>query len=435
MRRVVLLIAGLLMVTIAKAQAPPPAAPLSLKAAQDLALKNHPLVAAAQNEAAAVGQMVTASRAAYYPQINADLTASQGNNYSRIGAGALVTSRLFDRFGQGLTLSQLITDSGRTPNLVASSKLQAQASTQLYTATRYDVLIAVDRAYFDTLRALATVKVAEETVKARQLLFDQVSALARHSLKSDLDVSFADVNVSDAKLLLIRAQEALQQAYAELAQALGSDQVVPYQLADESLPPAPPASAADLVTQAMGNRPEIASLMSSRDAAYKFADAEKDLKRPTVSLVGVAGFLPLLSPNPAGPTAIPAEYEGVAINVDFPVFNGHLFSAREEAARQRAMASDQRLRDARDRVARDVRLALASASTAYQRLDVTKQYIKEANLAMELSQGRYNLGLASIIELTQSQLNLTRAEIEDLNAKYDYQTEYAALQYAMGLLR
>jgi outer membrane protein len=68
-------------------------------------------------------------------------------------------------------------------------------------------------------------------------------------------------------------------------------------------------------------------------------------------------------------------------------------------------------------------------------LDVTKQYIKEANLAMELAQGRYNLGLASIVELTQSQLNLTRAEIEDLSAKYDYQTQYAALQYAIGLLR
>jgi outer membrane protein len=248
-------------------------------------------------------------------------------------------------------------------------------------------------------------------------------------------VSFADVNLSDAKLLLIRAQEGLQQAYAELAQALGSDQVVPYQLADESLPPAPPTSASDLVAQAMGNRPEIAALMNTRDAAYKFVNAEKDLKRPTVSLIGVAGFLPLLSPNLAGPTQVPPEYEGVAVNVDVPIFNGHLFSAREEAARQRAMASDQRLRDARDRVARDVRQALASASTAYQRLDVTKQYIKEANLAMELSQGRYNLGLASIIELTQSQLNLTRAEIEDLSAKYDYQTEYAALQYAMGLLR
>jgi outer membrane protein len=407
---------------------------LTLKQAQDLALKNHPLIAAAQNEASAVSQQVVESRAAYYPQVNADLTGTQGNKDARIGAGGVGASRLFNRFGQGVTLSQLITDSGRTNNLVASSKLQAQASSQIYQATRYDVLLEVGRTYTNVLRAQATVKVGQETVKARQTLFDQVNALAQNNLKSQLDVSFADVNLSDAKLLLIRAQESVEQAYAELAHALGSEQVIPYQLTDEPLPPAPPTSAGDLITQAFSNRPELASLVSSRDAAYKFVDAEKDLKRPTVSFVGIAGFLPVLYPNP-GPNNVPSQYEGAGINIDFPIFNGHLFSAREEAARQRAMESDQRLRDARDRVARDVRLALASASTAYQRLNVTAQYIKQANQALDLAQGRYNLGLASIVELTQAQLNVTRAEIEDLTAKYDYQAQYAALQYSMGLLR
>jgi outer membrane protein len=56
-------------------------------------------------------------------------------------------------------------------------------------------------------------------------------------------------------------------------------------------------------------------------------------------------------------------------------------------------------------------------------------------MALDLAEGRYNLGLASIVELTQSQLNLTQAEIENLNAKYDYQTQYAALQYTVGALR
>jgi outer membrane protein len=80
-------------------------------------------------------------------------------------------------------------------------------------------------------------------------------------------------------------------------------------------------------------------------------------------------------------------------------------------------------------------VALASASTAYQRLSVTAAFLQQANLALDLAKGRYDLGLASIVELTQAQLNVTRAEIEDLSAKYDYHTEYAALQYAMGLLR
>jgi outer membrane protein len=72
---------------------------------------------------------------------------------------------------------------------------------------------------------------------------------------------------------------------------------------------------------------------------------------------------------------------------------------------------------------------------AFQRLDVTAQYLRQATLALELAQGRYNLGLASIVELTQAQLNVTQAEIENLSAKYEFQTQNAALQYSEGTLR
>ena len=100
------------------------------------------------------------NRAAYYPNVTGDITGSQGNDLSRIGAGDLSASRLFDRVGQGVVVRQLITDSGRTPNLVASSRLQAQATAQNSQATRYDVLLQVNRAYFDVLHAQAVVKVA-----------------------------------------------------------------------------------------------------------------------------------------------------------------------------------------------------------------------------------------------------------------------------------
>ena len=111
-----------------------PAAPrkLSLREAEDLALASHPQIQVAQNEASAAGQRVREVRSAYYPAVNADLTGSQSNHDARIGAGAISASRLFNRFGQGITVSQLITDLGRTSNLVASSKLQAQAMQQDY---------------------------------------------------------------------------------------------------------------------------------------------------------------------------------------------------------------------------------------------------------------------------------------------------------------
>jgi outer membrane protein len=406
---------------------------LTLADAEALAIKNHPQILAAQHEVSFANQQITEARSAYYPTLSADVTGSQANHDARLGAGYLNSSTLFDRFGQGVSMSQLITDLGRTKNLVASSRLQAQATDQNLVATKYDVLIAVNRAYFDVLHTQAIVKVAEQTVAARQLLDDQVTELAKNQLKSQLDVSLADVTVSEAKLLLINAQSAVQQAFAELARAIGTDQPINYQLVDEAMPATPPAKADDLIAQALSNRPELASLRFSRDSAYRFAEAEKDLNRPTVSLVAVAGFLPYI--NQIGSTPIASEYEAAAVNVSIPLFNGHLFSARREAARSRAMESDQRLRDQQERVVRDVRVAWSGTMTAFQRLDVTAQFVRQAALALNLAEGRYHLGLSSIIELTQSQLNLTQAEIENLSAKYDYQGQFAALQYAIGALR
>jgi outer membrane protein len=390
-------------------------------------------VLAAQNQVAATGEVVREVRSAYFPIVVGAVTAAQGNENARIGAGGgLSASRLFDRVGEGVLLAQLITDLGRTPNLVASSKLANQASEQTYQATRESVLLDVNNAYYGVLRAQGVVRTAQQTVDARQLLSDQVTTLAQNNLRSQLDVSFADVNLADAKLLLIRAQNDLQEAYAQLARALGTNQAAQYQLTEEPLPPSPPRSPEDLVTQALANRPDIISLRFRRDAARRFADAERDLARPTVSVVGAAGLLSYAN-LPGSPPA--DKYEGAAVSVDVPVLNGGLFSARRAAAEYRTLEADNTLRDLEETVARDVRVAWANATTAFQRLDVTAQFLRSATLALDLAQGRYNLGLSSIVELTQAQLNVTRAEIEDLTAKYDYQYDTAALQYAIGQLR
>jgi outer membrane protein len=407
---------------------------LSLQDAHAMALKNHPQVLASQANYLRANEIVTETRSAYYPGINGDVTGSQASDNSRIGAGFLSDSRLFSRFGYGVVLSQLITDSGRTPNLVASSKLQSQASRQDYQATRYDVIAAVDQAYAETLLAKQLVTVAEQTVATRQTVANQVGELTKNKLRSQVDLSFAQVNLSEAKLMLLRAQTRLDSAYANLGQALGTQQSIRYQLTDEPLPPTPPKDAEELIRQAFQNRPEVASLRLQTEADQRFVRAEADLKRPTVTLTGVAGFLPFIDPENANPN-IAKEYEGAAINVQIPIFNGHLFSARRRAAEFQLQAADQRLRDLQDRIARDVRTAWESARTAYEAIGETAQLVQQANLALELAQGRYNLGLASIVELTQAQLGQTQAQVENLNAKYEYQEAYAALQYTIGGLR
>lgn len=406
--------------------------PLTLPQAVAIALKNHPQIATAQNVAAAAGQRVTVAKAPYYPTINGEITGSQGLYASRLGAGSISTSLLFSRFGQGVQATQLLSDFGRTKNLVAQSRYQAEAANEATQATANDVVLGVNRAWFEVLQAQAYVNVANETVRARQTLTNQVAALAAAQLKSQVDVSFAEVNLSEAKLLLLRSQDAVERAYADLARAMGQDRPVQYQLATVATPPTLPASADPLITDAIRNRPELRDLRLRLEAAKSFEQAEGDLKKPTISAVAVGGGLPYLDQNPR---VAPHEYEAAAVNVDIPIFNGHLFSARKQAAHYEAQAADHRVRNLQQQVERDVRAAWIAASTAYQRIPVTDELLKQAQLALDLAQGRYDLGLASIVEITQAQLNLTQAQIENVSAKYDYQSTYSELQYTVGALR
>jgi outer membrane protein len=407
---------------------------LTLKDAEALALKNHPQVLAAQYQALASNEAVREQLSSYYPAVFGSVTGSVADRETRLGAGFLTASQLFNRFGMGVTVDQLITDSGRTPNLVASSRLQARAAQQNAQATRYDVLLAVNQAFFEVLRAQALLKVAQETVNERQVVADQVTALVNNKLKSNLDLSFAQVNLAQAKLLLITAQNNISKAFAGLDRALGSDTHQAYALQEELLPAPPPAAADPLLTQALVDRPELIALSFDQQAAYKFQKAERDLSFPTVDGVGVAGYIPYIAQLTL-PRVIPDHYEAAAINVNIPVFNGHLFAARRTEALMKARAADQDLRNERERISRDVRDAWADSTTAYQQIDVADQMENQAKLALALAQGRYNLGLSSIVELNQAQLGETEAEIQDVNAKYDYQIQNAALQYQVGLLR
>lgn len=403
---------------------------LTLQQAEALALKNHPEIQSAQFTALASAQAVREETSAYYPTLFGSITGSVADQNTRIGAGFLTDSRLFNRFGQGISFHQLITDSGRTPNLVASSKLQARAAQENVQATRYDVLLSVNLAFFGVLRAQALETVAQKTVAERQVVADQVTALVNNKLKSTLDLSFAQVNLAQAKLLLITTQNNVNKAFAQLTRALGAQNQQAYTLQDEPLPSAPPSSADPLVAEAMTQRPELVGLDYDRQSAYKFQKAERDLALPTVEAVGVAGYTPII----AG-VNIPDHYEAAAININIPIFNGHEFAARRATAMMRARAADQDLRNEQEQIAEDVRSAWADSMTSYQQIDVADQLVNQAKLALTLAQGRYNLGLSSIVELNQAQLGETEAEIQDVNAKYDYQSQNSALQYQTGSLR
>src|ERR1700741_3926349 len=178
---------------------------LSVKDAEAIALKNNPAISVARLNALASQQVTREVRSALWPQAYPKLTAADARNNSRITAGALNNPIIYTRAAGGATVSQLITDFGHTTNLVASARLQAQADEQSAVATKEDVLAAVDQSFYNALQTHAVLRVAEQTGASRQLLSDQVSALTKSKLKSDLDLSFANVNLAQAKLLYLDA--------------------------------------------------------------------------------------------------------------------------------------------------------------------------------------------------------------------------------------
>jgi outer membrane protein len=213
-----------------------------------------------------------------------------------------------------------------------------------------------------------------------------------------------------------------------LATALGLANPQPFELAEEPMPPAPLPDPTDLIVQALQDRPDLSSARFSHEAALRYARAERDLWMPTISATGEAGL------TPAYQAPLTDRYAAAGINVEIPIFNGFLYSARHQEANLRAKAEDQAMRDLADRISRDVRTAWLDVGTAYQRLDVTATLLKQATLSIELAEGRYKLGLSSIVELSQAQLNLTSAQIANTNAKYDYQIQNAVLTYQIGQL-
>lgn len=404
---------------------------LSLAAAQQLALQNHPQIAAANYRALAAQEALKETRAGYFPNLNLYGNAvGTGDENTRIMAGGLNNPSIYDRAAGGLAVTQLITDFGRTANLTASSKFQAQAENQNASATREQVLLQVTVGYFSVLEAQAVSQVARQTFDTRQLLLDQVSLLSSNKLKSELDVSFARVAVQESKLLLQRAQNNAEAAMTSLSAALGYREPRVFQLAA----PAPAVNAgtndvSQLVEMALAERPELLSLRSEHDAASRFARSQRDARLPTVSAVGMVGDAPIHDSH------LPDNYAAAGIQVSLPLFAGGLYAARQREAELKAQSDYELVRVLEDKIVRDVHIAWLEVNNAQEQLRTTEELVRNAAEAYDLAQARYQIGSSSIVELSQAQLSLTSAQIADAGARYNVFIQQANLNFETGALQ
>jgi outer membrane protein len=407
--------------------AAPPGISLTRRQAEAIALKKNPQITVGRLLALEAGQHVRQQRSALLPTAYLSLTGVGASDNARIAAGGLNNPIIFPRAASGATVSQLITDFGRTTNLVASTKSAAKVEEENSAATTAQVVLAVDQAFYSVLEARALLQVAQQTVDARQLIVDRISALTQAKLKSDLDLSFANVDVAKAKLLQLETKNNYAASLATLSAILGYPDEQQFDLMESSTPPEQPdVDVNPLIMEALRQRPEVLALQEQVTAAEQFGHAEHDLWKPTVSAQGSVGVVPIRDDH------LPNWYGAVGVNVNVPVFNGFLNNARAKTADLQAEVAKQKLMEARNNVARDVRIAWQQTQQSFERLSVTRQLREQANLSLNLAQSRYNLGLGSIVEFGQAELQKTEADIADTDAQYQYRLTRLVLAYTIG---
>jgi outer membrane protein len=402
---------------------------VSLGQAQQTAIRNHPRIASAEATAQAGRSVVKEVRSAYYPALAGNLTTVGAEHGSAVSAGALTTSSLFSRGATGFSASQLLTDFGRTASLTESARLRSASQDENVAYTRAQIVVDVREAYYATLAAESVLQVARATLELRRLTLRQVRALAESALRSSVDVSFAQVNVSQAELDLFRAESSEKASHARLSAAMGFDDDQAFVVSDEPLPNGLNPDVKALIVQALRDRPDLTALHLNSQALDRYAEAEKRLRNPTVSAALAAGVAPVRDDR------LQETYSAAGINVSIPVLNGGLFRARYSEAQARATAASKDAEALSVQIARDVRIAWLAANDAFQRIGVTDRLVAEASEALRLAQARYDNALGSIVELNQAQLNQTSAQIAAASAKYEYLSRRAELDYEMGALR
>jgi outer membrane protein len=409
-------------------ETPSPALHFTLHEAEQYALHNHPRIFSAQLTADAVRQEIREARSAFFPQVYAEIDAVYAPEGTRLAAlSGLNNPSIYSRESNGVVVSQLITDFGRTYDLTESAHFRANASSDRLRVVQAVIVLEVDRAYFDLQRAQAVLQVGEDTLKARQTSFDQISILFKNQLRSSLDASFAQVDVDQASLLLVQAQNDEKQAEAVLSEAMGFSTTQHFSLAAEPLDLSQPGDPQALVFTAFSQRPELAALKAETEAARRFAEAQRAAQYPKVSASADAGMSPVYDSR-----GLQRNYYAAGVNVEVPLATGGNLDAHAKEAELLAEAAGKDTVDLQNTISRDVDIALLSMSTARKKMDIAADLTRAADQALQLAQTRYHLGSSSIVELTQAELNQTSAQIQAASARYDFQVARRLLDFTLG---
>ena len=280
------------------------------------------------------------------------------------------------------------------------------------------------QAYFELLRAGRNRDVSRETVEQFRHHLEQAGAFFDVGLKPKFDVTKAEVDLSTAKLNLIKAENASRLARVTLNNAMGLPEAPDYEVEDRLSSGRQDMDLEEAIRKAYERRPDLKAMALKRKSLEQSIELVRKDYYP--SLTGSAGY-------GWGGGDFPLDRGwSFGAEVSIPLFTG--FSTQYEIAEAQAnldvlTANENLLRQAIDQ---DVRQAWLNLREAAERIVAAELTVRQAIENLELANGRYASGVGSPIEVTDALVAASNAKLSEISALYDYKIALAGLERAVG---
>lgn len=409
-------------------KAPPTKLPvLTLAEALNTARERQPQLRQAAASLRASQARADASGATLLPQLSASANYQLGN--SRVDLNQTTGGTLANgNYNVSANASQLLFDFGQAGNRYAAAKAQVSAQEANARGTELDVALSVRTAFFTARANRTLLAVAKDTLANQQRHFDQIRNLVEVGMRAPIDKAQAAKDLANARVALIRAQNAYETAKAQLELAMGVERQHDYDVSDEAMP-AVAGEERDLdalVTDAATRRPDLAALQRQLEAQQLTLEAQEHNNFPT--LRASAG---------AGANGVPLDRNSnnwnAGLSLNWPLFNG----GAQQAQQREARASLEGLQAQYDLLRQQMRLDLEQARLAVvaqkAAVKAAAESTKSARVQLTLAEGRYAAGVGNVIELADAQLAYTNAAAQEVQEGYRLATARAQLLKALGL--
>ncbi|TLY25594.1 MAG: TolC family protein [Nitrospirae bacterium] len=404
---------------------------LTLEKAMELALSNHPSLRVASGTQAANEALVGQAQSGFYPQVQGLLsyqrtTANATRNFTGSPFPRRTTGDTFGFYQSGVTLNQLLYDFGTIKSQVETAQFNLQAANANAETTVQTVVINVQQAYFSLQQAQRLVKVNEEALTQFKQHLDLARGRFKAGVAAKVDVTTAEVDLSNAQLNLITAKNNALVARVTLNNAMGIQTTNPYRVLDPSRGEAYQVTLDEAVARAMQLRPEMISQRAQERAAEAAIKAAQGNFFPTVTSSANYSY---------SATDFPLVYNwNVAGTVNIPIFSGFLTKQQVAQARANLLTTKANGDVLRQSILLEVSQALLNLEAAVERLEVTKITVTQAKERLDQVEGRYKAGLSNAVEVTDAEVALVTAQVNDVVAMSNYQSVKAALDKAMGII-